>query len=144
MPPFKIVSDAVLISLAKLKPRTPAGLKKVRGISLLMIRRFGDDLLAAVQHGMHAEEAEMAVPRRLPRRRQDPGASRRLEALKAWRKHKAAELHLDPGVLSPLSVLQAVAGAGARSMDDLLAIPDLSRWRAREFGAEWIKAMGKS
>jgi ribonuclease D len=143
-PLFKVVSDAVLVALAKLKPRTAAGLKKVRGISPLMIRRFGDDLIAAVQHGLQAEEAELAAPRRIPRRRQDPGASRRLEALKAWRKHKASELHLDPGVLSPLSILQVVAGANAKTMDDLLAISDLSRWRAREFGGEWIKAMGKA
>ncbi|HEY3176306.1 MAG TPA: HRDC domain-containing protein [Candidatus Polarisedimenticolia bacterium] len=143
-PPFKVVSDAVLLSLAKLKPRTPLALKKVRGISPLMLRRLGDDLLAAVNQGLNAEGAEVDLPLRTPRRRQDPGASRRLEALKAWRKHKATELHLDPGVLSPLSILQEVAGSNPKTVEDLMAIPDLSRWRAQEFGPEWIKAMAKA
>lgn len=142
-PPFKVISDAVLLTLAKLKPQTPLALKKVRGISPLMIRRMGDDLIAAVTRGMSGEESAPPPPPKHTRRRPDQGTSRRLEALKIWRTQKAAELHMDPGVLSPVSHLQTAAGANPKTVEELLTLPDLSRWRAREFGAEWIKVMSK-
>ena len=143
-PPFKVVSDAVLLSVAKLKPRNAAALKRVRGISSLMMRRLGDDLLSAVTRGLEALEGTLTAPPRGERRRYDQGASKRLDALKEWRRKRAAELKIDPGVLSPLTYLQAVARANPSTVDEMLALPDLSRWRAREFGQEWIQVMGKS
>jgi len=143
-PPFKVVSDAVLINISKLKPGNAAALRKIRGISSLMMRRLGDDILSAVARGLEAPEGALTMPPRGERRRHDPGASKRLDALKEWRRKKAAELKLDPGVLSPLTYLQAVARANPATIEEMLAIPDLSRWRTREFGREWIEVMGKS
>jgi ribonuclease D len=143
-PPFKIISDAVLTAVARQKPHNVAALKKMRGISSLMLRRMGDDLLAAVERGLQAPEHSLEPPPRGERKRYDPGASKRLDALKAWRRKKAVELKLDPGVLSPLTYLQAVARANPKTVDEMLAIPDLSRWRTREFGAEWIEVMAKA
>lgn len=140
-PPFKVVSDAVLLALAKTRPRTIAALRKIRGISPLMIRRLGDDMIAAIIRGMDADETSLTFPPRGERRRHDPGASRRLEALKEWRRRKASELKMDPGVLSPLTCLQAVARANPASIEQMLTMPDLSRWRAKAFGDEWIKVM---
>ena len=143
-PPFKVVSDTVLLNLAKLKPRSHAALKKVRGISSLMLRRLGDDLLSAVTRGLEAPESSLLAPPRGERQRYDQGASKRLDALKEWRRKKAAELKLDPGVLSPLTYLQAVARSNPKTVDEMLVIPDLSRWRTREFGREWIEVMAKT
>jgi len=143
-PPFKVVSDAVLINISKLKPGNAAALRKIRGISSLMMRRLGDDILSAVARGLEAPEGALTMPPHGERRRHDPGASKRLDALKEWRRKKAAELKLDPGVLSPLTYLQAVARANPATIEEMLAIPDLSRWRTREFGREWIEVMGKS
>jgi ribonuclease D len=78
------------------------------------------------------------------RRRHDPGVGARLEALKDWRRKKAAALHLDPGVLCPLSSLQAVARANPRSTGDLEAMEEVSRWRTREFGEEWIRTLSQA
>jgi ribonuclease D len=138
-----VISDAVLLMVAKLKPENPAALKKLRGISSLMLRRLGDDILAAVVRGLSQPETALLAPPRGERRRFDPGASKRLDALKEWRRKKAVELKLDPGVLSPLTYLQAVARTNPPTVEEMLAIPDLSRWRAREFGREWIEVMSK-
>ena len=143
-PPFKVISDTVLLTVAKLKPENPAALKNLRGISSLMLRRLGDDILGAVARGLSQPETALLTPPRGERRRFDPGASKRLDALKEWRRKKAVELKLDPGVLSPLTYLQAVARTNPRTVEEMLAIPDLSRWRAREFGREWIEVMSKT
>ncbi|HET6373507.1 MAG TPA: HRDC domain-containing protein, partial [Candidatus Polarisedimenticolia bacterium] len=105
-PPFKVISDAVLLAIAKVRPRTVGALSRVRGMSPLMVRRLSADLLEAVRLGLEADEGSLAPPPRGERRRHDPGIGARLDALKAWRKKKAEELRIDPGVLSPLTALQ--------------------------------------
>lgn len=142
-PPFKVVSDAVLLALARQQPRTIAALRRVRGISPLMARRMGDTMLEAIERGLQADEGSLTVPRSGERRRHDQGASRRLDLLKEWRRVRAAELKLDPGVLAPLSTLQAVARANPRTPEEMMSIPDITRWRGREFGREWIQVMSK-
>jgi ribonuclease D len=142
-PPFKVMSDAVLLALARLQPASLSALRRVRGISPLMARRMGGPLLEAVRRGMEAEETSLSPPRSGERRRFDPSASRRLDALKEWRRLRSAELHLDPGVLAPLSSLQIVSRANPKTIDEMLALPELTRWRIHEFGAEWIATMTK-
>ena len=143
-PPFKIVSDAVLLSLARMKPRSANALRRTRGMSPLMVRRMGEEMLEAVRRGMAADEDTLVPPPKGPRRKPDPGAGKRLDALREWRKKKAVELGLDLGVLSPLSCLQAVARANPGTTAEVLKIPDITRWRARTFGAEWVEAISDS
>ena len=133
-PPFKVVSDQALKEIARAKPRSPRGLKKIRGVSDLMIRRFGDQILAAVRCGVELPERSLPVVPRGERRPGDPSANKRLEALKTWRKGEAQRRNLDPGVLAPLSLLRAIARKGPRTMKDLHSIKELARWLAREAG----------
>ena len=142
-PPFKVMSDAVLLALARQQPRTAQALRRVRGISPLMARRLGDAILQAVALGVVAEEGSLTPPRSGERRRFDPGASKRLDQLKEWRRVRAAELKLDPGVLAPLASLQAVSRVTPLSLEALQAIPELTRWRLREFGPEWVALLSK-
>lgn len=143
-PPFKVISDHALKEIALKHPRSTRGLKKIRGVSDLMIRRFGREILEAVRQGLALPEKSLPVPPRGERRPGDPAASKRLELLKRWRKQKASELQLDPGVLAPLSTLKAIARSGATSLKDLGKIPDVSKWRTREFGREWLEVMDGS
>ena len=143
-PPFKIISEQVLLAIAKTKPTRPEALRRVRGMSPLMLRRLGDDLLAAVNAGLVAAETVLSAPPRGLRRRYDPGVGHRLDILKEWRNRKAAALSIDAGVLSPLACLQAVARERPKTLEDLYKIPDVSRWRAKEFGEEWIRLLEKA
>jgi ribonuclease D len=140
-PPFKVVSDSVLIAVAHAKPRSPAEFKRVRGLSPLMVRRFGDDILEAVRIGLDVPEKDLPVAPRGERRPGDPAANRRLDALKEWRKNKAEALKMDPGVLAPQSTLQALARSGAATEAEIEAVEGVTRWRIHEFGREWLAVM---
>jgi len=142
-PPFKVISDHALTELARHRPRTIAGLKKIRGISDLMIRRFGEEIIEAVRRGLTVHDQDLPFPPRGERRKGDPLANKRLEMLKEWRHRRAAALKLDPGVLAPLSTLKVLAGSGAATVDALLTVAGLTRWRIREFGEEWIQLMNR-
>jgi ribonuclease D len=137
-PPFKVMADHTLTAVAQARPRTTADLKRIRGLSPLMIRRYGDAILEAVHRGMSVGEKDFPVAHRGERRPGDPAVNRRLDALKEWRKKKAAELGLDPGVLAPLTTLQALARSGAITARDLDGLAGVTRWRVHEFGREWI------
>jgi ribonuclease D len=141
-PPFKVISDHALKELARAKPKSARGLRKIRGVSDLMIRRFGEEILAAIRRGTEVAEKALPVPPRGERKPGDPAVNRRLEALKAWRKEEAARHRLDPGVLAPLSTLRAIARKGPRTLKDLQGIPELTRWRIREFGEAWLQLLG--
>ncbi|HXI04294.1 MAG TPA: ribonuclease D, partial [Candidatus Saccharimonadales bacterium] len=138
-PPFKVISDQALKDIAHARVRSTRGLRKIRGVSDLMIRRFGEEILAAVGKGLEVPEKDLPVPPRGERRPGDPAASRRLELLKRWRRDRAVAFKLDPGVLAPLSTLKAVARSGASTLKELQKTAEVSRWRIREFGREWLE-----
>ena len=129
--PFRIVSDEALHALAKKKPTQPSDLAGIRGITPLVRRRLGDDMLASVRAGMALPESDLPAPPRGRGRnnRKTTAFQARLERLREWRRVRAAELALDPGVLFPQSTLEALAAAGPSSLDSPGDIPGLRAWR---------------
>lgn len=140
-PPFKVISDHALTAVAHAKPRSTADFKRVRGLSPLMVRRLGSDLLEAVRRGLEVPERDLPLAPRGERRPGDPAANKRLDALKEWRKRKSEALKLDPGVLAPQSTLQALARSGATTQKEIDEIAGVTRWRIHEFGREWIAVL---
>jgi len=135
-PPFKVIGNGTLLDIAERKPRKASDLLEIKGITDLLVRRIGREIMAAVKEG--AREHHGPIPKLAGngRRRMDRGAERRLAALKQWRSKRAAELALDPGVLCPNSALEAIAWRAPQSADDLASLAELKGWFVREFGAE--------
>jgi len=128
--PFRIVSDETLLALAKKKPAAPADLNGLRGVTPLVRRRIGSDILQAVGAGLEVPEADLPVPPRGRPRKKTSASQVRLERLREWRKTRAAELGLDPGVLFPQSTLEALAAVGPQALERPEEIPGLRAWRA--------------
>jgi len=127
--PFRIVSDEALLALARRRPAQMTDLNGLRGVTPLVRRRIGADILQAVQAGLLIPEADRPVPPRGRPRRKSAAAQNRLERLREWRKTRAQELGLDPGVLFPQSTLEALAAVGAEALDRPGEIPGLRAWR---------------
>jgi ribonuclease D len=142
-PPFKVLGNRTLLEIAERQPKKLSELAEIKGITELLIRRLGRDVLNAVRDGRASEHGP--IPK-LPsngggRRRIDRHAERRLLALKQWRTRRAAELSMDPGVLCPNSALESIAMRVAHGASDLADHPELKRWLVREFGAEIAAAI---
>jgi ribonuclease D len=131
VPPFRIMSDETLLALAHRAPRGPEDLEGIKGVTPLVRRRLGDDILAAVHRGRALPEAELPTPPRGQGRRRTGTAQARLDRLREWRRGKATALGLDPGVLFPQSTLEALANAGRNGLDAPDGIPGLRDWRRR-------------
>jgi ribonuclease D len=125
-----VVSDLILLDLAKLRPKDLKGLEKIRGLPSHLLQRHGQTLLDCIR------TAE-AMPReewpRLPRHHRLSGAEEALvDALSAIVKLCAAQYQITPSTLTGRKELEKLV-QGERDL------PVLSGWR-RHHGGEQLLA----
>lgn len=138
-PPFKVIGNRALLELAERQPKKLADLSAIKGITELLVRRLGREIMSAVKKGRKTEHGPIPKLSNSSRRRMDRAADRRLNALKTWRSARSAEISLDPGVLCPNSALEAIAWHAPANTRALGEIEALKRWFVREFGSEVIQ-----
>ncbi len=137
-PPFKVLGNGTLLDLAQSPPRSRSAFAKRRGVTELVMRRMGKDLMDAVKRGTDGPE-HPPLERKSSgngRRRLDRRGEARLDKLKQWRAKRSRELELDPGVFCPNATLEEIAFERRESVDELSDLPPLKRWWIEEFGAE--------
>jgi ribonuclease D len=137
-PPFKVLGNRTLLEIAERKPRKLAELSEIKGITDLLMRRIGRDVMAAVRSGRKTDHGPIPKLPSSGRRRMDRQTERRLGALKRWRAERAQQLAMDPGVLCPNSALEAIAFSTPSRARDLEEVSELKGWFVREFGAEVV------
>lgn len=140
-PPFKVLGNRTLLEIAERKPRKLAELSEIKGITDLLLRRIGRDVMAAVRSGRKQDHGPIPKLPSSGRRRMDRQTERRLAALKRWRTARAQQLEMDPGVLCPNSALEAIASSAPSRARELEDVPEVKRWFAREFGSEVVAAI---
>jgi len=139
-PPFKVMGNGTLLELAQNPPLSRRALAKRRGLTDLVVRRLGQELVEAVQRGLEGPEHPPLERKSAGngRRRLDRRGEARLEELKRWRAAKSRELGLDPGVFCPNAALEEIAGAVPRSLEELRTLGPVKTWWADHFGAELL------
>ena len=138
---FRVMGNEVLFELARRAPRSVSELSAIKGMPKGMIDRGGNDIVAAVRRGMEAPEAELPKFPRGQRWNKDRDFDDRVARLKAVRDEAATRLELDPGVLCSRERLENVARSGAKTVDELAAVPDLRRWQIEEMGRGFLSAL---
>jgi ribonuclease D len=146
-PPFKVLSNRALLEIAQQQPTSEKRLGQIKGVTDLIIRRFGREILGAVTRGMKRKHGP--IPKRVgkvngggnSRRRMDRGTEKRFGILKRWRARRAKELSLDPGVLCPNSALEAIAWRSPGDASELTGLPEVKGWFAQSFGEEVTEAL---
>jgi ribonuclease D len=143
-PPFKVLGNRTLIEIAERRPKKLSELAEIKGITELLLRRLGREVIGAIREGQKTDHGP--IPRLAPagRRRMDRHADRRFLALKRWRSVRAQEVGLDPGVLCPNSALEAIAWRAPVAVAELEELPELKRWFAREFGSEVLSVIAET
>jgi ribonuclease D len=135
-PPFKIVSDAALLDVAR---RAPADLHALRGVPDLsdsQIRRYSNVLLQAVGRGLAGPgQSPPAEPV------EDQAVNQRYERLHDWRKKKARARGVESDVIVPRAALWELARRVPRTVADLTSIEELGPWRRETYGAELVQAL---
>lgn len=141
VPPFKIVGNELLLELAQAPPHSRDDLRRHRGV-LPRLQAEIPALLAGIERALALPEAELPRFPRPPRVLVSEATERRIEALRAWRQRRSAELGLpDVSVLLPQRLLEKVAEANPADGRGLEAVEGLRRWRVASFGDELLGAL---
>jgi ribonuclease D len=130
-----------MLALAERPPADLAALAGVSGVGREVVERRGNEVLAAIRRGKELPEAELPRYPRSERRRADPAFEGRMERLKAVRARLVAALDLQPGVIAPNWLLEAIARAAPRTTVELGAMDGIRRWQLNEFGEQLILAI---
>jgi ribonuclease D len=101
------------------------------------VERYGHAILQAIQRGWHAK----TPPRPDHNQRMDTVTMARYEALRDWRKTRAAERGVESDVIIPKEALWALARTPPRTAADLDGVPGLGPWKREQYGAELIKLL---
>lgn len=135
-PPFKVLGNRTLLEISRSHPTDLDSLSEIKGITELILKRMGKDLVASVKKGLRKPHGPIPKLETSGRKRMDRKTEKRLGALKDWRGPRAQDLKLDPGVLCPNAALEAIAWAAPSNAKDLKGLPELKDWFVREFAEE--------
>ena len=139
---FRVLSNEVLLELARRMPNDASGLAGIVGLTPPIIERRGNDLLAAVKRAARINDADLP---RFPRgpRRPPPDAEfdMRTERLKSVRDQVADKLRLDRGFLMPRDQIEAIARANPKSVAQLEQLDGIRKWQIEALGEEMVRTL---
>jgi ribonuclease D len=138
---FRVMGNEALFEIARRAPKNTTELGAIKGMPKGMIERAGADIISAIRRGMEAPEAELPKFPKGQRWNKDRDFDDKVARLKLVRDAAATRLDLDPGVLCSRERLENVARSGAKTMEDLVAVPDLRRWQIEEMGEGFVRAL---
>jgi ribonuclease D len=138
---FRVMGNEALFEIARRAPKNATELGAIKGMPKGMIERAGADIVSAIRRGMEAPEAELPKFPKGQRWNKDRDFDDKVARLKLVRDAAATRLELDPGVLCSRERLENVARSGAKTIEDLAAVPELRRWQIQEMGEGFLRAL---
>jgi ribonuclease D len=134
--PARVLPDKVLVELASQPPSALSELGR-RGMRRASIRRFGEDIMAALSDAASASEESPRTGRR-PAEQERATADR----LRALRSRRARELGIEPGVLCPNRHLLGAVVADPATPAELRAALGLRSWQWDQLGDLFCEELG--
>lgn len=138
LPPFKIFTNGVLVTLARLQPTSSYALSHISGLSPASIRLYGEAILAAIAQGKDAP-----LPNAPRLERQPKLLAERYAMLHAWRRERAEKRHIDSAVIMSKHTLWEIAKLAPKTLEDLAKVPGLGAWRLATYGTELLQITTK-
>jgi ribonuclease D len=139
-PAFKVWGNDALLRLARTAPSTKSELTEALGPKNHILRRYADEVLAAIERGkqdttriparkkVEVSDKNLRVP---PYMREDEPL---FTHLKNWRNSHAKSGAVAPAMIVNNTVLKLIASLKPKTVEDLAKIDDMRRWQRSEFG----------
>jgi ribonuclease D len=128
-PPFRVLPEMAMVSVAQSRPASRGGLAVLKGMPKPVARRDGPELLSLISE---ASKTPCPQPRRPP---VDRVQVDRVDKLKAWRKGEAARLGVEPELILDRATLMSVADNG---------VDGLQTWERERYGESISTALGSA
>jgi len=130
-PPFKVISNEVLIYLSK-NPHAP--FHKVPGLSRKLSQNFMRRLKGRIEDGLKGEGIARPVQQKVVNKARNAEYSRRFKDLKNWREGIGKQLNLDPPLIWPTNSLSQLAQLTYSTDQAILESDDIRAWQKGQFG----------
>ena len=138
VPMGRMLSNAAITAIAHKPPVSLRELSKLEGVRGGFVRQHGEETLAVVKalreqalRGELEVESEDKGPR-------DPGRRKRVEALKLWRAEKAKQRKVTPSVVLTNPLMDELAAAPPKSVEELQTFPWFGDKRVKLYGPELL------
>lgn len=138
---FRVVSNEVLLDIARRNPTRPSELASIKGMNARLAEQRGREVIDALVRANAVPEGELPKFPRAPRWDKDPAFDERVGRLKQVRDEAAGRLELDPGVLCSRERLEAIVRRSPRHADHLLDVDGLRRWQVELLGADFLRVL---
>jgi len=133
LPRRRLLADESMVELARQDRVNHQKIAAIRGISNGLVKRFGDDLIAAWKKGADCPKTDW--PQRSKSPAHSAGSSTRAELLDALLQLKADALEISPSILASKSDIAALASwGGMRTPTELPDLRVLHGWRRKLIG----------
>jgi ribonuclease D len=132
-----VVRDPTVVELAKRTPASRKELAQIRGVNPDVVRRRGDDMLAAIARGRAAEPLRLDEAERLATEPQDGPVIALAEALVRARAQEAGLAYELIAARADLTPIVAAARRGGPEPD----VRTLRGWRRELVGAELLELL---
>jgi len=143
LPPFKVLAPQALIALAQAQPTSLRALDQQRLVPPVVVRRIGDEIVAAVKRGRELGPLPRVpdLPSRAEETELDELGSELHERLKQWRKERAQREGIDSSLVLNRRVLLRLAEDRPRAQGSLAQIEGLADWQIELFGTELLRVI---
>ena len=133
VPPFKIMSNKVLVNMSINPPGSMRELHSVDGLSSRLVRHYGNQLLAALDRGQKSRP-----PQPPQQERPDPVVAERYVVLHAWRKERAIHRDVESNIIVSKQTLWEMARSLPDTIEALQEIEGMGQWRLTMYGSELL------
>ncbi len=132
-PHFKVLSNQVLLQIATTLPRTRYELLGVKGFTGRMADRHAEGLLRAVETGL---QSPPIAHRQNGFQKPPEDYLNRIERLRNWRRNMGVKMKVESDVVLPRDMMEKIAAAAPKTMQELSAVMDELPWRYQHFGEQ--------
>jgi ribonuclease D len=129
-----IIPDKMLLTCVRRKPRSPAALKSVKGLSERKIRHYGALILEAIETGLAVRAEERPQPLEPPRDKRP--FREQLDLAVAHLKQKSMEQEIDPPLVATRSEIEKLVMEGRNAPPERHRL--LRGWRREFLGTELL------
>jgi ribonuclease D len=133
VPRLRVVSDEVLVEVARLAPARVEDLHTLRRLYPRVIERYGEAIVQAVQRGTATPETDLPEHEKGRTLRIRPGVP---ELLNGILRARAAERHIAPSLIATMRDLELLSHDPRTP--DARALPVMNGWRREMVGSELL------
>lgn len=134
-PPFRVISDEILVRLARARPRTLADLAALGRFPRHWLRRYGPAILEAIARG---ESGSVPEPTCVA---YSDDEQERYQALREWRRSIAEARGVAPDVILPNAVLRALAVRNPQTPEELAEVDGIGPWARETWGPDILRVL---